>query len=366
MLQNSVIKNIKLSIYIFLLVILVSCKEKINPSPVPPTVADTTFIRAADMSFIPEIESTGTLFKNNGNAEDPLVTLSRAGCNYIRLRLWHTPLDGHSGINEVKYLASRIHQQGMKLWISVHFSDTWADPSNQTKPSAWQNLNFNSLNSAVGNYMSTVATELQPDLIQIGNETNDGFLWPDGKLSVNQAQCLYLMKTAIDTVRNKLPQTKIMLQFGGITGSEWFFGKVQTLNYDYIGISYYPIWHGTNLDNLKNKINYLSQTYQKKVLIAETAYPFTLGWNDWTNNIVGLQNQLIPGFEATNDDQKNYVLNIKSWSKQSSSCIGFCYWGGEWISFRGAQATDGSSWENQALWDFNNNALPVIGAFNEN
>ena len=101
-------------------------------------------------------------------------------------------------------------------------------------------------------------------------------------------------------------------------------------------------------------------------MIAETAYPFTLGWNDWTNNIVGLQNQLIPGFEATHDGQKNYVLNIKSWSKQSSSCIGFCYWGGEWISFRGAQATDGSSWENQALWDFNNNALPVIGAFNEN
>ena len=118
------------------------------------------------------------------------------------------------------------------------------------------------------------------------------------------------MRTAIDTIRNKLPKTKIMLHFGGLTSAEWFFGKVQSLNYDYMGISYYPVWHGNNLDNLKNKINYLSQTYNKKVLIAETAYPFTLGWNDWTNNIVGLQNQLIPGFEATNDGQKNYITRL--------------------------------------------------------
>ena len=360
-------KKIAVCFYPFLFLIIFSCKEKINQIPVvPPINNDTSFIRAADLSFLPEIESTGTVFKNNGIAETPIITLKNAGCNYVRLRLWHTPANAHSGLTEVKNMASIIHSQGMKVWLTVHFSDTWADPSNQTKPSSWQNLNFNELKTAVGHYMSEIANELTPDLIQIGNETNDGFLWPDGKLSVNETQCIQLMRTAIDSIKFHLPSTKIMMHFGGINSAEWFFDKVQTLNYDYIGISYYPVWHGTNLDNLKNKINYLSQTYNKKVLIAETAYPFTLNWNDWTNNIVGLQSQLIPGFEATNDGQNNYLMEIKNWSKQSTSCIGFCYWGGEWISFRGAQATDGSSWENQALWDFNNNALPAIGAFNAN
>ncbi len=360
-------KIIPLCLSLVFLLIIFSCKEKVNPVPVvPPTNNDTTFIKAADLSFLPEIEATGTLFKNNGNVESPIITLKNAGCNYVRLRLWHTPANAHSGLTEVKNMASLIRAQGMKVWLTVHFSDTWADPSHQTKPSSWQNLNFNELKTAVGNYMSEIATEISPDLIQIGNETNDGLLWPDGKMSSNEAQCLYLMRTAIDTIKFHLPKTKIMIHFGGINNSEWLFGKVQNLNYDYIGLSYYPVWHGTNLDNLKNKINYLSQTYNKKVVIAETAYPFTLNWNDWTNNIVGLQNQLIPGYEATNDGQKNYLTNIKNWCKQANTCIGFCYWGGEWISFRGAQATDGSTWENQALWDFNNNALPAINAFNAN
>ena len=174
------------------------------------------------------------------------------------------------------------------------------------------------------------------------------------------------MQTAITSIRKTLPSAKIMLHFGGLTNSEWFFEKTKNLVYDYIGLSYYPVWHGTNLDNLKNKINFLSQTYNKKVLIAETAYPFSLSWNDWTNNIVGLQNQLIPGYADNGEGQKKYLMDLKNWSRQSSSCIGFCYWGGEWVAFRGPQAKDGSAWENQTLWDFNNNTLPVISAFSPN
>jgi arabinogalactan endo-1,4-beta-galactosidase len=263
-------------------------------------------------------------------------------------------------------MASRIHQQGMKVWLSVHFSDTWADPGTQTKPLAWQNLSFTVLNDSVNSYMTHVMNAVQPEIVQIGNETNDGLLWPEGKLSTNESQSLLLMQTAINAVRAIQPNSKIILHYGGLNGASWFFGKVQQLDYDYIGLSYYPVWHGTSLNNLESTITNLASTFDKKVIIAETAYPFTLSWNDWTNNIVGLQNQLIPGYDASPSGQLQYLTDIKNWSKQSSVCKGFCYWGGEWVSFQGPQATNGSSWENQALWDFNNNALPAINAFNAN
>ena len=91
----------------------------------------------------------------------------------------------------------------MKVWLTVHYSDTWADPGNQTKPVAWQNLNFSDLKSAVSVYTTQVVTEIKPEIIQIGNETNDGFLWPEGKLSTNETQYLELTNTAISSVKNR-------------------------------------------------------------------------------------------------------------------------------------------------------------------
>ena len=330
------------------------------------TGTEDNFIRGADLSFLPLIESEGTLYKNNGVNENALTTLKIAGCNTVRIRLWKDPSDTHSGLAEVKALALRAKQAGMKVWLSVHYSDTWADPANQTKPTAWQNLSFANLKIAVANYTASIITEIQPDIFQIGNETNDGMLWPEGKLSTNENQYLQLLQAVSTTIRNQSPSTKIMLHFAGTTGSDWYFNKVAAIDYDYIGLSYYPIWHGKNLSLVQSTINSLSQTYNKKVLIAETAYPFTLGYNDFTNNIVGTTDQLIPAYPATNEGQKQYLLAIKNLLKQTLNGIGFCYWGGEWIAFRGPQATNGSSFENQALWDFNNNALPVMDAFNKN
>jgi arabinogalactan endo-1,4-beta-galactosidase len=129
-------------------------------------------------------------------------------------------------------------------------------------------------------------------------------------------------------------------------------------------LSYYPLWHGQSLAVLSTTINQLSQAYNKKVLIAETSYPFTLGWNDWTNNLMGLSNQLIPAYPASNLGQKNYLTAIRVLLESSTNGIGFSYWGSEWVAFRGTQATNGSPVENQALWDFNLNALPVMAVFN--
>lgn len=350
----------------FTALFLISCNSgDDNPTPTPIPTEDT-FVRAADLSFVPEIEATGISFKNSNSVQDPLLTLKNAGVNYIRIRLWHSPSNGHSGMAEVKQLATRARNLGLKIWLTVHYSDTWADPANQTKPALWQNLSFSDLKSAVSTYTSQIMSEINPEIIQIGNETNDGFLWPEGKLSTNEVQYLELANAAITSVRNANNSTKIMLQYAGISSSaDWYFNKVKNLNYDYIGISYYPVYHGTSLADVKAKLTALSQNFNKKILIAETSYPFTLGYNDWTNNVVGQNNQLIADYDASPAGQKSYILAIKSLVKSVPNGAGFCYWGGEWIAFKGNQATNGSTWENQAFWDFNNNALEGIQAFNK-
>jgi arabinogalactan endo-1,4-beta-galactosidase len=347
---------------IIYVLILSSCGDG---KPPPNIISAPVQVRAADLSMLPEIEASNVAYKNSGTPQDPILTLKNAGCNYVRLRLWHTPAGGHCGLTEVKNMANRIRQQGLRVWLTVHFSDTWADPGQQTKPAAWQSLSFNNLKSTVASYVTTVMTEIQPDLIQIGNETNNGFLWPDGKLTTNETQAIQLMQAAISSVRASSSSTKILFHYGGLDGAEWFFDKVKNLDYDYIGLSYYPVYHGTSLSNLSNKMLALNTTFNKKVLLAETAYPFTLDWNDFTNNIVGLANQLVGGYDATLSGQKAFLVDLKKLIVQNGG-IGFAYWGGEWIAFRGPQATNGSSWENQALWDFTNNAVPAIAAFSGN
>jgi len=339
-----------------------------TPVVVDPPVVTDDFIRAADISFLPQIESAGVVLYNNAKAEDMLTTLKNAGCNTIRIRLWKNPADGHSGLTEVKALAARVKQAGLKVWLTVHYSDTWADPGVQTTPEEWKNLSFADLKTAVATYTSTIITEINPDIIQIGNEINSGLLWPQGHLINQEAQCIDLLKTASATIRSKAPKTKIMIHYAGVKASDtdWFFGKVKSVDYDYIGLSYYPVWHGTDLSVVKSTIDALGTKYSKKVLIAETAYPFTLLWNDQTNNIVGNANQLVSGYPATPDGQKSYVLAIKDLVKTSKTGIGFAYWGGEWIAFKGTTSTNGSTFENQAFYDFSNKALPVLQAFSLN
>jgi arabinogalactan endo-1,4-beta-galactosidase len=246
----------------------------------------------------------------------------------------------------------------------VHYSDTWADPGQQSKPSAWNNLSFNQLKSQFEQYTQQIVTQIHPDIIQIGNEINNGFVFPEGNLTNNESQFLSLLASASTVVRAQSPSTKIMLHYAGIQGASWFFSKTMAIDYDYIGLSYYPVWHGTDLNLLQQTLTSLGQTYSKKVLIAETSYPFTLGWNDWTNNVLGQTNQLHPNYPATLDGQKNFLEQIKTTIQQTPNGVGFCYWGAEWIAFRGTQASNGSSWENQALWDFNHKAVPAMAVFN--
>ena len=353
----------RLFFYAILLLFLTSCSNESSSNE----SSQEVFIKGADMSFLPLIESEGTQYYNaNNQSEDALITLKNAGCNTIRIRIWNNSPENLSTFNEVKALAQRVRSAGMKVWVCVHYSDTWADPGWQAIPAAWANLSFSDLKVAFANYTSTVVAEIKPDIIQIGNEINNGFMWPKADLATHENEFLELLSIASSTIRTQAPKTKILLHYAGIgADASWFYNKMTTVNYDYIGLSYYPIWHGKILEDVKSTISTLGQTHNKKVIIAETSYPFTLGFNDWTNNILGTTNQIIPLFSATPLGQKAYLQALIEKIKETQQGFGFCYWGTEWVAFRGNQSTNGSPWENQSLWDFNNRALPGMSVFAE-
>ncbi len=326
---------------------------------------EISFISGVDISRFPEIaEYDPTFFDAAGETDDFINILKNNGVNTIRLRLWVNPDNEHSGFEEVKTFAQSLKEQGFKIWICPHFSDTWADPGHQKIPTAWENDNFEQLKERVVNHTEKIITEIEPDFIQIGNEINNGFLFPLGNLHTNPSQFIDLLKSSAETVRANSERCKIILHYAGIDYAEDFFSQLNTVDYDIIGLSFYPIWHGKSLSALKQKLNTLSTSFNKEVLIAETAYPFTLGWNDWTNNIVGLQEQLIlSDFPATPEGQSAFISNIKSIVSETEQGIGFCYWGAELIAWKGTTSASASPWENQALFDFNNKALPVLREF---
>jgi len=351
---------IKLFQIFSLLLVFVACKKEEVPK-----IENKEFISAVDISSFPEIATANLTFYNSDSVPTELLTLLKNnGVNAIRLRMWVNPKNAHSGFTEVRDFSATLKAHGFKIWLTLHYSDSWADPSQQVTPQQWRGLSFSNLKDSVYNYTQKVVSQIQPDFIQIGNEINTGFLHPQGHISNNYLQFVELLDTAIAAVRSHSNHTQIILHFAGIQNSDWFFDKVSTVDFDIIGLSYYPKWHGKSLANLKTKMEDLSGFYNKKIVIAETAYPFTLKWNDQTNNIIGKEDQLIlPDFPASQEGQRKYLSQIITLTREVENGLGICYWSGDWVAWKGTQATDGSPWENQALFNFNNVALPVLREF---
>lgn len=351
--------------FLAILIFLSSCKEK-NTAVEPPIVEpEITFISGADLSSLPEIEALGNVFYNsNGQAENMLSILKSNGMNTVRVRIWNHPANEHSGFAEVKAFSERLHAMGLKVWLTVHYSDHWADPGQQVPPVLWQGIPFEALKDSVYDFTQKIMLEIKPDYIQIGNEINPGFLLPAGSISDHETQFLELLAKGSQAVRDHSSTAKIMLHFAGFNGADWFYTKVKNIDYDLIVLSYYPFWHGKDMSVLQSKLANLTATFGKDLVIAETAYPFTLGWNDWTTNILGNEDQLIlPAYPATTQGQQEFLAKLKEIVKATPRGFGFCYWGGELVAYKGPEATDASPWENQALFDFNNKALPVVSEF---
>ncbi len=353
----------KYTIVFFLCIFTYSCKkEKDSAAPVTP---DDNFIRGADLSYLPEIEKTPAVYYDlNNTPKDCLSILKENGCNTIRLRLWYNPDTEQSSLQEVSAFAQKIKQQNLKILLSIHYSDTWADPGQQAPPKTWAGLTTASLSDSIYNYTKRVVNLIKPDYIQIGNEINSGFVWETGRLT-NTASFITLLKSGIRAVRENNINTRIILHYAGTIGAKDFYSllKINTVDYDIVGLSYYPIWHGKNLSLLQTTMTELNALTQKPIIIAETAYPFTLEWNDYTNNILGLPSQIMTEYPATPAGQLSFMQALIFRIKNSPGGAGFCYWGGEWVAYKGNTSSSGSPWENQALFNFSNKALPVLEAF---
>lgn len=347
---------------LWILITTVGCKKDPN-GILPPGPGIDSFIRAVDISSLPDIQAAGTSFKDQGGQARPVLNILKdAGVNTIRLRLWVNPDSTNSSISEVSLFCEELQQEGFKIWLSIHYSDTWADPGHQNKPSRWSSSSYQELLDSVYQYTSQVAGIIKPEIIQIGNEINNGFLYPDGSYN-NSVQFHQLLQQGIQATRAASPTSQIMIHYAGHEFAQSFFSKIDSLDYDLIGLSYYPIWHGKDLDSLAQSIDRLGSQFNRDVMIAETAYPFTLGFNDWTNNIVGLPEQLLTEYPASPKGQKDFLVSIRKLITESTRGAGFCYWGAELVAWKGPQSTSGSPWENQALWDFNNKALPALEVF---
>lgn len=344
----------------------------------------STFYKGMDLSFQPELENYNVIYKDAiGNPVQLLDYVANNGTNLVRLKLWHTPINGQNSLVDVKAYAQRIKSKNMDFLLDFHYSDTWADPGHQSPPVAWQTMTNEEIRVAIYNYTKDVVQQLKnqntlPKIIQIGNEIDSGFLWNYGRVwdayADNWPNYAALVKESIRAIRevDTANSVKIMLHHSSVENAKYFFNELQTFNLDFdiIGLSYYPQFQTHNLNVVKSNLNELATTFEKEILMVEVSYPFTFQWNDNSNNYIGDSSQILNEFPATPQGQKAYfewlVETIKAIPNNKG--IGFCYWGPDWVAFEGNEATstNGSAWENQCMFDFDHKALPVFDVFRNN
>src|SRR6201992_525189 len=197
--------------FLFVLILtvsLLSCKKgSSSPTSPPAPTADTPIYKGADISWLTQMESSGYKFYNSsGTAMDCMQLMQSLGINAIRLRVWVNPSDGWNGTADLVAKAVRAHKLGMRILIDFHYSDTWADPGHQAKPAAWAAMDFSTLITASTNYTKSVLDTLKaagivPSWVQVGNETNNGMLWPDGMASTNMANFSALVSAGYRAVK---------------------------------------------------------------------------------------------------------------------------------------------------------------------
>jgi arabinogalactan endo-1,4-beta-galactosidase len=245
------------------------------------------YIIGADLSFIKEAEDAGFTFKENDQVKSGIQIFKDHGYNWVRLRLFHSPTDLPNNLAYTIALAKEAKNKGFKFLLDYHYSDTWADPAKQFVPKAWQGKTQKEVAQLVFEYTKATMiafgeAEVYPDMVQIGNEISNGMIWPYGKLPENWDSFAALIKAGINGVyasigANSLPKIMIHIDKGGDKEfTKYFFDKLHTydIKYDVIGQSYYPWWHGSLLD-LRECLNFTALTYNKDVILVETAYNFS-------------------------------------------------------------------------------------------
>ncbi|GAA2429390.1 arabinogalactan endo-1,4-beta-galactosidase [Streptomyces glaucus] len=336
-------------------------------------------VKGADISSLAKSEARGGVYRTaSGRTGDALAILKSAGMNYARLKVWVNPADGYNDKTHVLATAKRIKAQGMKLLVDFHYSDTWADPGAQAKPAAWTGHSYDQLKTDVHQHTYDVLNALKAqgttaDMVQVGNEINGGMLWDEGSTS-DWTRLAGLLNSGYDAVKAVSPSTAVALHLakgGDLAGTRWWFDNAVShgVRFDAIGLSYYGYWHGT-LHDFQTTLDDAAARYGKPVFVAETAYPFRLDSKDAHENIIDTADELVAGYPASTAGQTRWMNDVASIVEAvpDGRGLGVFYWEATWTAVPGngwdpADPSSGNGWENQALFGYDDRALPAMSWF---
>ena len=342
--------------------------KKIEVEPIP---SDTLFVEKVenlpedfilgmDSSQVPALEAAGVKYYDfDGNETDVFETLAKSGINYIRVRVWVDPFDsegngyggGNCNIDTAVEIGKRATKYGMKLLVNFHYSDFWADPAKQMVPKAWAGMDIDTKANAVYDYTVECLKKLKDakvdvGMVQVGNESNGAICGEKIWMNIYK-----IMAAGSKATREVFPDALVAVHFANPekAGSYADYAKklnYYNLDYDVFASSYYPFWHGT-LENLTEVLNHVADTYDKKVMIAETAYTYTENDTDFSGNSVSGGGGVTLDYPMTVQGQTNHVRNVvDTVVNDIHNGIGVFYWEGTWIS------VGTNSWEeNSALWE---------------
>lgn len=358
------------------------------------------FVKGMDLSTLLELERCGAKYYDNGEERDLLAIMKSYDVDTIRIRLWNDPWSetGESygaGENDLKTsleIAKRVTAAGFGVLLNFHYSDFWADPGKQIKPKAWADYGVKELEQAVYDYtLESMRTFLDAGvnitMVQVGNELSNGLLWPEGKVP-NYDNIATFVNAGIRAVRKADAAIPVMIHLdnGGNNAlyREWFdnFTK-RGEDFEIIGLSYYPFWHGS-LQMLNDNMNDIAERYGKDLVIAKVSMGYTMEdyknyekLSDEERKGYATRPALVEKIEYPMTKQGQYdfmedFLNRISHIKGGKG-KGFFYWEPAWIPVPGSGwATPaslkymndpgpcGNEWANQALFDYDGNALPTL------
>ena len=366
------------------------------------------FYRGMDASAVLALENSGVKYYNfDGEKQDVFMTLAQAGVNYIRLRVWNDPYDengngyggGNNDVATAIALGQRATKYGMKVCIDFHYSDFWADPKKQFVPKAWEGMDIEEKSDALYNFTLESLTQLldagvDVGMVQIGNEINNGM---SGETDVANVRKLLTAgsKAVREAAVNSGKEILVAVHYTNIDDMKKLDTlltglQVKEIDYDIVGLSFYPYWHG-NMDDLKNAITHIRNTYGKKVYVAENAYCYTAEDGDGSANSVEGTDDLAEGYSASVQGQANEVRDVCAAASEAGA-EGVFYWEGTWIPVGPADADNsdlwekygsgwassyasgydpkdagqyygGCSWDNQAMFDFTGHPLASLNVF---
>ena len=286
------------------------------------------FANGADIGWLSEMEDNGYIFKNDsGITKNCMEILKEKGINALRFRVWVNPSNIYCSKQDVAYMTHRADSMGFSVMLDFHLSDSWADPGKQNKPAAWVNHTFTQLLTDVYNHIYDVLDTLKsigvtPKWVQIGNETNDGMLWEDGRASTHMSNFAELIKSGYNAVKDIDTTIQVIVHLSNGHDKNmyrWMFDGLRNngAKWDIIGMSVYPYW--ANLpwavtDSLALiTMQDMIARYNTKVMVCEAGYPY---------------NQPV--------EANHYLLDLIEKTK-SVGGLGVFYWEPESYNWRGYQ-----------------------------